>query len=814
MAEPGGEPGVPRPLLTPLEPGATREQRLRLLDDFVRLCEGVADADRLVRSARPFDQNVVFSEALQPIIEWTLDMVAQPPEAQTFHEDLARRTICQRYRFFWNLYVELLCRTEEPQAAAPQAAHRRVQPDDARPNSWGDIMRKLSFCWEVCQRVEALQANLVELHRLHRNRMDFAVPGELNAGGIYASITRLHDRDDKASDFEKLLKFLLECAAKHRFRKLGGLVYAERTVDIHGTRYGTHAWEPVVFNSGRPDSEASTIATFMYKFCRKEERFDMWRRLVALRSPHSLIQHLTDAEEIEFPFLKRKRNILSFQNGIFDTADPKAPGTFYPYQSAHQHLGADVVAAKFFDQAIDPRWFEIAAQTTNGLGWWDIETPRFQSILDYQNFGCVLQPEQPGESSGDELDGDDVLGRVPSPLPPGLLEESVAKRMLSQLENAFTSHFYELRHAQPHEVPDHLEALCMLARQFEEDLRARKDMREAVPQEPSEHAKGSERRPGNSLPADAQRWVYIMMGRLLHEVGAFDNFQIMPFIKGVANSGKSTAAHIVKHFFAPCDVGVLSNNSEAKFGLSALYDKFCFVCFELKKTVTLSAAEFQSMVSGEDCSIAIKHATAQTHRWKPPGFLVGNEAPGWADCQGSIARRLLIINFRYGVNNKDSRPELLQEIMDHELAAIIVKCNIAYRTAAAVHSGEDIWKVLPQYFHDERRNLLRDSDPLYSTIWDKFHWELFINAPPDSKYEDYFTLWDDFEQDYKMRFRGMRGTQYADPLIDDRIGVPFGEAGLRKQMCSKPINGVEKTDLYILGIRPRRRAHATAPAPL
>ena len=65
-----------------------------------------------------------------------------------------------------------------------------------------------------------------------------------------------------------------------------------------------------------------------------------------------------------------------------------------------------------------------------------------------------------------------------------------------------------------------------------------------------------------------------------------------------------------------------------------------------------------------------------------------------------------------------------------------------------------------------------------------------------------------------MRFRGMRGTQYADPLIDDRIGVPFGEAGLRKQMCSKPINGVEKTDLYILGIRPRRRAHATAPAPL
>jgi hypothetical protein len=822
---------------------ANYQDKLEVLHDFMRICAGVSMPERRLRPAQVAGARlgeVPYIQTLTHLLQWVCDMMGQPREAKVFDEHLAGHAGVGRERLIWSLWTELVCRGPSVDG---QGADEPVVLDVAlaRPALAGggltqrerfrrmEVSRKIGYCLAISRTVEKIWRHLILLQRLQRNPMDVSAPQSFDAQRFYeenlgegavdggarlagAAGTGAGERE-KMSDYEKLLRYLLRQAAKKRYRKLGGIVYAERTVSISGTCYGTRAWEPVVFNASRPDSDASTIRAFVYANCRKEECLDMWSSLVALRNPQSLIQHLAEADELEFPFLKRSRHILSFRNGIYNTADETNTGVFYAYQAVHLYLGPEVVAAKYFDMDVDGRWLDIASNGANSLGWWDIPTPLFQSILDYQNFGCSRNDDMDASSTS-EQEGDEP---GPERLPLGRLEEGQAKRMLAQLENAMLPRLYQMKHASAEEVPLHLEALRQLAGQFEEDLRARQEalqqhggLNEAAGASSAEtdrhHGDAPDRQPGNALPVDAQRWIYVMLGRLLHEVGTFDNFQIMPFIKGVANSGKSTAAHIAKHFFSPSDVGVLSSNSEAKFGLSALYDKFCFVCFELKKSVSLSAAEFQSMVSGEECSIAIKHATAQTHKWKVPGLLCGNEAPGWVDSQGSIARRLLIINFRYGVNNKDSRPDLLQEILTRELAALIVKCNTAYRNAAQVHSGEDIWKILPQYFHDERRNLLRDSDPLYSTIWDKFHWELFVQAPSGANFDDYFALWDDFEQDYKMRFRSMRGTQFVDPLIDDKIAVPFAEAGLRKQACSKNVNGVDRSDLYILGIRPRRRA--------
>ena len=39
---------------------------------------------------------------------------------------------------------------------------------------------------------------------------------------------------------------------------------------------------------------------------------------------------------------------------------------------------------------------------------------------------------------------------------------------------------------------------------------------------------------------DVSRWMYVMIGRLIYEVGELDGWQVLPFLKGAASSGKST----------------------------------------------------------------------------------------------------------------------------------------------------------------------------------------------------------------------------------------------------------------------------------
>ena len=125
-----------------------------------------------------------------------------------------------------------------------------------------------------------------------------------------------------------------------------------------------------------------------------------------------------------------------------------------------------------------------------------------------------------------------------------------------------------------------------------------------------------------------------------------DGWQVIPFLKGVAMSGKSTIiTKVFKKFYDSEDVRTLSNNIERKFGLSSIYDGFMFIAPEVKGDMCLEQAEFQSLVSGEDVSLARKYEKAKSIEWKTPGILAGNEIPNWKDNSGSVLRRILAWNF-------------------------------------------------------------------------------------------------------------------------------------------------------------------------
>jgi len=198
------------------------------------------------------------------------------------------------------------------------------------------------------------------------------------------------------------------------------------------------------------------------------------------------------------------------------------------------------------------------------------------------------------------------------------------------------------------------------------------------------------------LDDEVCNWAYVMGGRLCFDVGEMDGWQVIPFFKGIARSGKSTLiTKVFKKFYENEDVGTLSNNIEKKFGLSAIKDAFMFIAPEVKGDLALEQAEFQSIVSGEDVSVAVKNKTAVSIEWKVPGVLGGNEVPNWKDNSGSVLRRILPWNFGIQVSDADIK---LDEKLHNELPIILLKCVRGYLDYANKYGSKDIWNVVPKYF--------------------------------------------------------------------------------------------------------------------
>jgi hypothetical protein len=209
-------------------------------------------------------------------------------------------------------------------------------------------------------------------------------------------------------------------------------------------------------------------------------------------------------------------------------------------------------------------------------------------------------------------------------------------------------------------------------------------------------------------------WAYVMGGRLCYDVGDMDGWQVIPFFKGIAGSGKSTLInHVFKKFYENDDVGILSNNTERKFGLSSIMGNFMFVSPEIKSDLALEQAEFQSIVSGESVSIAVKNQTAVCMTWNIPGVLAGNEIPNWKDNSGSILRRILAWNFTKQVREADPH---LDKKLDKELPHILVKCVRAYIEYARKYSDIDIWNAVPKYFKTIQKQVAMVANTLHNFL--------------------------------------------------------------------------------------------------
>lgn len=386
--------------------------------------------------------------------------------------------------------------------------------------------------------------------------------------------------DEKITAFQRLLLALLSHAYRKNYRRYNGWCCEQiETAEGHYTK----AWKPVM-----------TINDFVFTISQKETQGAMWRDLTQKGSnTRDAIRFLSECKDVQFSEIVKDRSVWSFKNGVFCgkvMENGRYTCKFYPYESKeYAALPPTLVSSKFFDQPFD--------DYSHIEDWWDIPTPLFQHVLDYQEF--------------DE---------------------------------------------------------------------------------------------------DVSKWMYVMGGKLCYNVGDIDGWQVIPFLKGIARSGKSTIiTKVFKKFYNSEDVRTLSNNIEKKFGLSSIYDGLMFIAPEVKGDLCLEQAEFQSLVSGEDLSIACKHEKAKSIEWKTPGILGGNEIPNWKDNSGSVLRRILAWNFSKQVSDAD--PHMDQKL-EKELPNILVKCVRAYLDYADKYSSCDIWNAVPKYFKDVQRQVAMVTNPL------------------------------------------------------------------------------------------------------
>lgn len=640
------------------------------------------------------------------------------------------------------------------------------------------------------------------------------------------------EEKDSSSRLQLVIEHCLDVALECRYRRLRGKVYEEIKVPSRssgGSKIGTRAFRLVQWPDAPPNAQ-SDLDEFVVRACRRETHPYMWQLTLDSNMKRKVVEHLNVGVEPEFPVLKRCRYLISFRNGIYDLRKENGTfSTFYEYATLTTQLPLQDVPHTFIDLDFDPQWVTMQAQGMVYGDWFKIPTPKFQSILDYQQHGSFREDLRTAEAPGlrkedEEEDPEDAAEKAP--VREMLLAEveravvAAAESMQMTLVGAVFSDKCDgeknLRETPLRRIPalcqDLRTSILKIFRRFgletEEEEGAGGGGKESEATEASSssgRSKGQERRrqdfnqPGQGLPHEVQRWVYIFIGRLLHELRKYDQWQIMPFLKGRAGTGKSAISEIIQKFFEPENVGLLSSNIEEKFGLSSIMDKWVMLCTEVKKDFHLNQAEFQSMVSGESISIAQKNQKTHQMKWTAPGLLCGNEWASYKDSQGSIARRLAVINFQFSIADKDSNPNLVREIADEELAALIVKCNRAYlQQADAAGEKSDIWKLLPPYFKYQRKLLQVEADP----IWAALHDEAYFRIEPGEKY---YCSFETFEKFYHQKWKALKGNNFPAALTRDTVAAAFKDAGIDMKIAMKEDpadpHGGEVQKLYILGLR-------------
>lgn len=535
------------------------------------------------------------------------------------------------------------------------------------------------------------------------------------------------------SSYQILLIYLKEQLHRKGYRRYKGDCYHRIcTKDGHDT----HTWK-----------KAMDLKEFIYSTIKIEIVPEMWKHLTKSKdNVKAAVQYFQDYVGGEFEDLAKDRHVFSFTNGIYVAKRYNPEKDIYfdewvPYIE-HEKVSSGLVSCKYFRDKFeflpDVYWFDIIKEKCKNLvsimeyQQWPEEVQKWLCIMigramydlceieEWQVLAYLLGSGQSGKCErrdtpirmfdesikmiqdiriGEMLMGDD--GR-----PKMVLETSSGTGMLYKVsqssgEDYYVTHNHVLSLRQLH--TDNVYGIIDLS--VEDYLK--------LPSEDRESLVGYKVFPfTNKDPEHSEITV------TKHEIDDYFGFHLSGNQRYLhadytVTHNSTILTKIVKQIYESNDVGVLSNNIEKKFGLSALNDKLLFIGPEIKGNLALEQTEFQSLISGEDIQIAEKHKSSRSVVWNVPGMLAGNEVPSYTDNSGSISRRLLIFKFNIKVEKGDTR---LGKKLTKELPYIIQACNRAYQEAVNDNGELDIWNIVPSYFKETKEDMAANANSLVAFL--------------------------------------------------------------------------------------------------
>jgi GTPase SAR1 family protein len=202
---------------------------------------------------------------------------------------------------------------------------------------------------------------------------------------------------------------------------------------------------------------------------------------------------------------------------------------------------------------------------------------------------------------------------------------------------------------------------------------------------------------------EVQLWICIFMGKCGYDIGEMENWQIIMYALGAGNAGKSTLlTKILQKWYDEDDVGIIPNNIEKQYGLKPHINKFLVLAPEMQGDCKLEQTDWQLMCEGGKNSFAEKYKNAESEYWKVPMVMAGNALIKYKNMGGQVSRRTAVVNFAKKVIDVDQN---LDKKLEKEIPMIMKMCITGYLWAVNRYGDKGIWKILPEYFHENKNEM-------------------------------------------------------------------------------------------------------------
>lgn len=286
-------------------------------------------------------------------------------------------------------------------------------------------------------------------------------------------------------------------------------------------------------------------------------------------------------------------------------------------------------------------------------------------------------------------------------------------------------------------------------------------------------------------------YIFCLLGRMLRKVGQEDCWGVFLYFLGIAGTGKSSLLRLLAALFERRDVGYLNNALQKTFALDGIDGKHMYLALDIDEHFQLDQATWNSMVVGEEVAVTRKHKQPLTKPWESHGGAAGNRLPPWVDNSGSLARRLITIEFMTPVKNVDTN--LFNECLA-QLPRFLYVINSAYRHYVRELGPRSIKEVMPIKFKLSEKKALREMNVLVAVIETYFD----LDERPRGE-QTKFCLLNDFNTAYRNHCRANGVT--AKSMVHSFYSGVFAKYGLEKvDPKSAATDRFKQSAPYIIGI--------------